>query len=95
MSGRLRLLIAVMLLLWGTIAGCSSISLQHYRMDQLFEEHARLRIRMHELTGPAALHDDIDEQPESSVEDPVLGIVGKVESGHHAPRDDNASATFQ
>ena len=29
-----------------------SISLQQYRMDQLLEEQARLRIRLHELTGP-------------------------------------------
>ncbi|MCA9026143.1 MAG: hypothetical protein KDA86_13120 [Planctomycetaceae bacterium] len=30
-----------------------TISLQHYRMDQLLEERSRLRIRMHELTGPS------------------------------------------
>ena len=29
-----------------------SISLQHYRLHQLLEERARLRIRMHSLTGP-------------------------------------------
>ncbi len=36
-----------------------TISLQHYRMGQLLEERSRLRIRMHELTGPAvqASHD--------------------------------------
>ena len=26
-----------------------AISLQHYRMDQLLEERARLRVRLHEL----------------------------------------------
>ncbi|MEZ6052935.1 MAG: hypothetical protein R3C02_16370 [Planctomycetaceae bacterium] len=30
-----------------------TISLQHYRMDQLLEERSRLRIRIHELTGPS------------------------------------------
>jgi hypothetical protein len=30
-----------------------AISLQHYRMDQLLEERARLRIRLHELSAAA------------------------------------------
>ncbi len=29
-----------------------SISLQHYRLQQLLEERARLRVRMHSLTAP-------------------------------------------
>lgn len=30
-----------------------AISLQHYRMDQLLDERARLRIRLHELCAAA------------------------------------------
>ncbi|MCA9074421.1 MAG: hypothetical protein KDA93_05260 [Planctomycetaceae bacterium] len=41
-----------------------SISLQQYRMDQLLEERARLRIRLHELTGPESLAETSSPQPE-------------------------------
>jgi len=58
-----RFIAALMLLLAVSLVGIGlekhelalkrSISLQHYRMDQLLEERARLRIRMHKLTGLA------------------------------------------
>jgi hypothetical protein len=30
-----------------------SLSLQHYRLEQLIEERVRLRVRLHELSSPA------------------------------------------
>jgi hypothetical protein len=32
-----------------------AVSLQHYRMDQLLDERARLRIRLHELYAAAGI----------------------------------------
>lgn len=57
-----RFTVALMLILAVSLVGIRlekeelslkrSISLQQYRLDQLLEERARIRIRLHKLTGP-------------------------------------------
>lgn len=51
------------------------ISLQHYRLDQLLEQHARLRLRTQRLGAPALLFDRW-ERGELQLEEPDRPLSG-------------------
>lgn len=68
-----RFTCAVILVLLTALAGIAlerenlalkrSVSLQHYRIDQLRERRAKLRLRIGELSGPRRFHRDVQTAP--------------------------------
>lgn len=77
-----------------------AISLQHFRMDQLMEERARLRIRLHKLSAArfsnGASSDNpnmrqIAELPESPAMKPMAIPLHRVDGRPRLDRDNRGS----